>query len=416
MKKSILIGLGAVALALGVGAGAVHFSSAVLTEPEEARAGVTNWYIVGSGRCNGKDLAWNETATSSSNDAVQMGEHTGDNAYARVSLKEGTVFKLKYSGGDWKGWNKNLDSNHFEIDSTDNIRCKKSGVYDVYLNSNWEVWIGLVSDKIYDSTLTPTTNRYWFIQNQSSFWGNDDNESFAIHAWNGEVGSDGTNAYYLTNSVQNGSGNHFRYVDLPSDCTKITLVRVQKASSGDSLVVWNETSPWDLSAFPHAQLHCVNGWQDIPQGFSPAISHQAATGDYDGNTLRPGAKLLSFVLVDYPTCTTTSTEVAAVKTNWYDNYDSTIDGTVQTQTFHDYDYETYLANKKHYGADQAVSGTYTVTVAEKWANLTAINSGALALNAFKSSNAGPGITIGLAAFGVAAAGTMIFFAKKRKEI
>lgn len=392
-KNTLLVSFLAIAGILGVSS-ALICNNVHSFSIQKAEASSVDWFIVGSGYSNGASLSWDTGCSgmpqmAKSDNDPKMSDNNNHIGYIKASLKAGTTFKIHYKNGDgssWKGYNEgsttsgSVAKNGTYFTSSDgNFYTQKDGVYNIWLRSDYTVGIGVVSNTIGSFALNPTTMRYWFIQNQSSFW-NKGTTSFGVHVWDGTVGSSGTNAYYVCNAYYNGpnnTGNVFRYVDIPGDCTKISFLRYAgNLSSGSNISIWNESAPYDISKnasddWSRTKLHILNSWNpNIAYNQSVTFSHQNATGTYDDNTLSASAYLLSYVLSDYPTCVLDSSEYTSIKSVWWDTKDDSLNGKVASVTMWDYTYDAYHAAGDKYTSSQGVSESETITVQEKWTALS----------------------------------------------
>lgn len=279
-------------------------------------------------------------------------------------------------------------------------------VSPVEVRADWELPIQSTNPS---REVNTGTDRYWFAARASSgIW--TDGAVLGVYIW-------GTNyaakAYQLS-SYGNNTGTELDTlycIDIPKAATEVILLRLPGGNSSTKKV-WNQSDDLHVSDLSKTAL---NVWTfsnsklvNTPEAYVGASAY-----------------MLSSLLEDFPTCNTSAADIQSLYTNfWSQKWDNNNNGKVsEVQLGADFDYAAYVANGKDYKNMTTTTATTRPTVQQKWDALCAhagVNpstgkaQNTLALSA--KDNVGPGITVGLAGFGLAAAGAMIIFARKRKEI
>jgi hypothetical protein len=264
------------------------------------------------------------------------------------------------------------------------------------------------------AALSPSVNtgRYWIVNNASSWWSG--NPKMGIHAWGGT-----TNAYYLMTGYANTSGGQtFFYADIPADTTTIQLCRFNSSAVvGSSQEIWNDSSDFSISSYPFDRCH----WTASDSGAQVTYLSNGIA-----NNPRPSAYLLSAVLSAYLTCSNSSVNGYAAAANlftyWYTNYDSSLNGTVETVKISDYAYADYVANGSSYSSGMSKSAS--ISVKEKWEGLcaaanisptTGASLSALNLSMTNSNSTQWGI-VGACAIGFIGLSVGFFLFSRRKHV
>lgn len=256
------------------------------------------------------------------------------------------------------------------------------------------------------------TNRYWFAANpDTGFW--DGSAKMGIWACHSDASLD--KAYFFTGYGNNTgtSLDTIYYFDLPTDVTKFVLLRLNPTEENSKHTVWNQSDDMTASNVSKTALNYL-----YFDNSKIKVSSSAYTG--------AGAHTLKEVLMEFPTCSTSKADVQSLYTNfWAQKWDNNNGKVSEVTLTEDYDYAAYVLAGKSYSGLTPTSAIDLPTVEEKW-NALCANAGvnpntgvALAgkvLTPIQSETAvAPALTAGIAAIGVAAAGTMLFVAKKRKE-
>ncbi|MBE6142245.1 MAG: hypothetical protein E7175_05355 [Erysipelotrichaceae bacterium] len=229
---------------------------------------------------------------------------------------------------------------------------------------------------------TPSTMRYWFVfRNDGGFFSGD--ARFGLHAYN----DSGENDFYfgtaLKNSETAGGTHTFYYFDVPITATKLQPIRVSSGSyNAGRTFIWNwmTNSPGYLSVsdYPPSKM-----WICDYEGLADYKSNFTATAN---DTLNPAwtasAPVMAKVLEAYYTCSTSSLNgnraASNLKTNFWDHPFG--DG-YNTTMLYDYTYADYHSHGDSYDGCSR-SGTYQISVTDKWLSLSTAQGKYGAINHF----------------------------------
>lgn len=402
MKKSIFLALGALALFTGVSAGvsATMFEG----ESEPVYAADTKYSLIGT--FYGK--SWNTDYF------MQTTEREGYDAHYTVVLNEGEKFKVRYnqSWDDDKCWgwaqvaSGDLKSNFLKQDGS-NIEARISGSYEVWFNASSHEILVEYSDTgaSYVFAQKEYTNAYIFFKE------NEGTQQEVVHEpWSWDYAP----AYYVLPiqkandmRIDNSGGSYHNYHAFRINQNLLNYYKVVlKGDMGQSCDLYATTESVIMdtgNGGAHTTYATTNGYYKLCK-MMVDISGSMGASTYQGR---------DYI---YSICNTSQAQSAAIAAA-YDGLLVDSDATVRNitpkvvlKTYNDFNAQ----NVEHSKADIAISKIIEV-LRKKGTGAIVTPSTALTVTGLDSKGS-TALIAGLATIGVAAAGTMVFFAKKRKEI